>query len=894
VASFDPYLRWLGIPPEDQPPDHYRLLGVKPNEPDPELIARAAKRQMARVKNAQSGEDTQLAQEILKKIALARNCLLDPVRRREYDRQLEARSEPHTSPEPALARAHDPWQEEMKDGRRVAPNASDVQTPSGPVRGSKNTPHSRLISILFGGIAGTLLAVAILYAIRGRPARVAEQSPPPVIESHPTAAPTQPDPPAPAPDERAPYAPTRDSGEGAEKPGRRPVGADVARTAEPSESDTSPDARETPASDPQTRDSEPEDGQSAETGQDEVAAALKPELRQAPVDAPARPKKLPVPDDATQRRAEQRVRDLLQSEFDAANTPEQKLALATRLVELGRETTADPTTRFVLFRLAYQLSVAVGDWAKALGVVDTMGEHYEADVQLIKADVLGQVVEGLQVTPQTADAVGQVLDAVSDGLDAAVAADDYDAASRFLRTARLLARKMGNPALTRELGVREREIERRERAFDRVKTSLESVSRGSADAAANLEAGRWYCFEKNNWEKGLPLLGAGSDPALAELARRDLAAPEDCRQQLRLAEQWLQAAGNEPRLSASPMVARAQHWCDLAMPKLDEAVAGDDYETALGLVSVAIFVAREADDRESVSELTARRKELERGRQRFASIRRSLDALAADPDNREANLAAGQWYCFERGQWKKGLPLLAKGADADLAAVAQQEIAGADNPRDQLKLADAWWQRAEADRSPMKPAILSRAVYWYERALPRLSGLEKVRAEKRLEIAAAGADETQRDRGGVIQQGNVALAANGTTVVGQIEQGERLIDGNAEHSLAYAQWPFTWNIVFPKVYSLREIRILLYDEDDRYFRYAIAVSPDGETFVPLAESGQTEARSWQTIQFSPRPVKAVKLLGAYCSAGSLFHVTEFEAYCVPPGPPPARSSTIGP
>ena len=29
AKGFDPYYRWLGIPPEEQPPDHYRLLGVK-------------------------------------------------------------------------------------------------------------------------------------------------------------------------------------------------------------------------------------------------------------------------------------------------------------------------------------------------------------------------------------------------------------------------------------------------------------------------------------------------------------------------------------------------------------------------------------------------------------------------------------------------------------------------------------------------------------------------------------------------------------------------------------------------------------------------------------------------------------------------------------------------
>ena len=136
------------------------------------------------------------------------------------------------------------------------------------------------------------------------------------------------------------------------------------------------------------------------------------------------------------------------------------------------------------------------------------------------------------------------------------------------------------------------------------------------------------------------------------------------------------------------------------------------------------------------------------------------------------------------------------------------------------------------------------------------------------------------------------MAANGTKISGEIRQAELLIDGHTEHSLAYATWPFAWEITFPKVYLLREIRLLLYDKDDRYFRYAIAISSDGESFVPLADTGQAEARSWQTIQFSPRPVKAVRLLGAYCSSTSLFHVAEFEAYCIPPGAPPDKGNVL--
>ena len=40
-GAFDPYHEWLGIPPEEQPPNHYRLLGIPLFEPDPQVIRHA-------------------------------------------------------------------------------------------------------------------------------------------------------------------------------------------------------------------------------------------------------------------------------------------------------------------------------------------------------------------------------------------------------------------------------------------------------------------------------------------------------------------------------------------------------------------------------------------------------------------------------------------------------------------------------------------------------------------------------------------------------------------------------------------------------------------------------------------------------------------------------------
>ena len=54
-VGFDPYYQWLGIPPHDQPPTHYRLLGLVPFESNDNVIDSAANRQMAHLKTMTTG-----------------------------------------------------------------------------------------------------------------------------------------------------------------------------------------------------------------------------------------------------------------------------------------------------------------------------------------------------------------------------------------------------------------------------------------------------------------------------------------------------------------------------------------------------------------------------------------------------------------------------------------------------------------------------------------------------------------------------------------------------------------------------------------------------------------------------------------------------------------------
>ena len=87
--AFDPYYIWLGIPPEEQPPNHYRLLGVTLFEDNSEVIEAAANRQMAYMQEISAGDEhIDLAQKILGELSRARICLLNSEKKADYDAEL--------------------------------------------------------------------------------------------------------------------------------------------------------------------------------------------------------------------------------------------------------------------------------------------------------------------------------------------------------------------------------------------------------------------------------------------------------------------------------------------------------------------------------------------------------------------------------------------------------------------------------------------------------------------------------------------------------------------------------------------------------------------------------------------------------------------------------------
>jgi len=208
--TFDAYHRWLGIPPQEQPANHYRLLGLSLFESDPEVVRDAAERQIAHVRRYELGKHRDLSQLVINELAGAKACLLDETKKADYDHGLRQQMEPQQDvppPAPAIPPSPPAPDRQHEATHAVAtprPAPLDVRVPrSGQSvirdRARKNSwkSPSMVFGIFLGGLS--LITAGFLYiSSRERgpheqkaPAAI-QPSTPPVKADNKTAAPSQP------------------------------------------------------------------------------------------------------------------------------------------------------------------------------------------------------------------------------------------------------------------------------------------------------------------------------------------------------------------------------------------------------------------------------------------------------------------------------------------------------------------------------------------------------------------------------------------------------------------------------------------------------------------------------------------------------------------------------
>ena len=163
--SFDPYHKWLAIPPEDQPPSHYRLLAIESGEQDEEVISNAAEQRISHLRILEMGEQGGVASQLIEEIQLARDCLLGAETRAVYEEQsARESSEPSVEFDEELPR--EALVESLDKKASANTTASKIRAKKAS---DKKAKKISLIGHIVAPIVGLAIGGVILYVIKSMP-----------------------------------------------------------------------------------------------------------------------------------------------------------------------------------------------------------------------------------------------------------------------------------------------------------------------------------------------------------------------------------------------------------------------------------------------------------------------------------------------------------------------------------------------------------------------------------------------------------------------------------------------------------------------------------------------------------------------------------------------------
>jgi hypothetical protein len=297
--------------------------------------------------------------------------------------------------------------------------------------------------------------------------------------------------------------------------------------------------------------------------QPSAAAAAAPGAAQKPAEAAA---KVAPPDDKTQTKARDEIRRTFRDDYEAATTrPELRAKLAGALRKLAVDTKDDPIARYALFCEAREQALETGDMTLYDEILTATSELYTIKVLDIR---IGDLRQGAARRPRAPNAVQALIRASIDLVDDVVAADRFDEATALAVAAREMAVRIRDNRRIKELAAVRKDID----FFRRLRAEADQAEKALADhpddPQFNLVVGKYYCFGKRNWDRGLPLLAKGGQATLKTLAEAEKTDPASAAQMLALGDQWYEAARAVTPDIRRFVQARAAYWYQRALPEL--------------------------------------------------------------------------------------------------------------------------------------------------------------------------------------------------------------------------------------------------------------------------------------------------------------------------------------
>jgi hypothetical protein len=577
---FDAYHQWLGIKAADQPPHHYRLLGIELFEEDPEVIENAADRQMMALRTYQSGQHSQQSQRILNEIAAARICLLNVEKKLEYDAELRVKLGPQSASRVRVAQSISP-----------APAPQPVAAPAAVMPVGDSSAQSQFSFASSGNAArarrsrrqSPVLAIAIAVGLISVVAIVVAMSSP---DQSTAAKPTRDDTsPASAPADKTT---TPRSKAGASKavqqqesepskvtetePAPRPAEPSKTETTSPGETDspaTSPVAdipnagepatgESAPLTEPSTGPVEPKLGEGTTPDPGETEPAVNP-----PAEPGEQDPRIAVPDRASREKTVALVHELYREDYAKAGTSEGREALASQLFTQANATEGDPAARFVLLFEAAVASLATPNRQIAADAIAAIGDGFRVEQGVVELQVVRSAAEAR-------DNPGRIEVAVAAMELAAAAVDrnEFDQAQAMLEAVEPPVLKTRDRDAIKQVRASLQATALLAAQWRDIQELLDKLKMTPDDADTHGRVGDFFIVVRGDWVAGLPHLAQANRDTTSELAAKDLAGSDTALDQASLGHAWWDAAVAAKGPQRDRFLERAGYWYDKSVEAL--------------------------------------------------------------------------------------------------------------------------------------------------------------------------------------------------------------------------------------------------------------------------------------------------------------------------------------
>lgn len=270
------------------------------------------------------------------------------------------------------------------------------------------------------------------------------------------------------------------------------------------------------------------------------------------------------PSEKDQAEALKLVKEVYETEYAAATTPQDKLALAARLFEKAAEDAGDSAARFALLLQARDLAAEAGNLSCALNAIDALDMLYELDATAQKTQLLKAAAQDMRAGANSKSLAANALKQV----DGAIQANDLAGAEELRALGEAAAQKSRDARLTKLAGRIDEELQSIADQFTQFEQAAAIRKESPKDPAACLTMGKFYCFVAGDWQKGLPFFSVVEDEALKAAAAKDQLRPDEPDQQAAVGDAWWSLVETADEADKTAIRERAAHWYNLAVEQL--------------------------------------------------------------------------------------------------------------------------------------------------------------------------------------------------------------------------------------------------------------------------------------------------------------------------------------